>query len=131
MSASWKVTLPCTRAEADAIQANESELPDAVLMTSEADAARPEEWRLDAYFEAEPGEPEIAMLRLLVPSAAVAEPLIERLEEADWATLSQQGLEPIRAGRFFVHTPQHRSGVQEGAVALEIDSGRAFGTGHH
>jgi ribosomal protein L11 methyltransferase len=131
MSGSWKVSLPCTRAEADAIQADDGELIDAVLMTSEADASRPEEWRLAAYFEAEPSDAELARLRSLVPSAAGAEPLIERLGEEDWVTLSQQGLEPIRAGSFFVHTPQHRSEVPEGAVALEIDAGRAFGTGHH
>jgi ribosomal protein L11 methyltransferase len=46
-------------------------------------------------------------------------------------TLSQQGLEPIQAGRFFVHTPAHRGAAPEGAVALEIDAGRAFGTGQH
>jgi ribosomal protein L11 methyltransferase len=46
-------------------------------------------------------------------------------------TLSQQGLEPIRAGRFFVHTPAHRDSVPEDAIALEIDAGRAFGTGQH
>jgi ribosomal protein L11 methyltransferase len=131
MSASWKVTLPCTRAEADAIQADEGEFIDAVLMTSEADASRPDEWRLDAYFETQPSEQEVAALRSLVPSAAGAQPLVERLQEEDWVTLSQQGLEPIRAGRFFVHTPRHRSEVPEGAVALEIDAGRAFGTGHH
>jgi ribosomal protein L11 methyltransferase len=131
MSASWKVTLPCTRAEADAIQADESGFGEAVLMTSEADASRPDEWRLDAYFETQPSEQEVAALRSLVPSAAGAQPLVERLQEEDWVTLSQQGLEPIRAGRFFVHTPRHRSEVPEGAVALEIDAGRAFGTGHH
>jgi ribosomal protein L11 methyltransferase len=41
------------------------------------------------------------------------------------------GLEPIRAGRFFVHTPAHRHEVPDDAVALEVDAGRAFGTGHH
>ena len=46
-------------------------------------------------------------------------------------TLSQQGLEPIRAGRFFVHTPAHRDAVPPGSVAFEIDAGRAFGTGQH
>jgi ribosomal protein L11 methyltransferase len=131
MSGSWKVSLPCTRGEADVIQSDEGEFIDAVLMTSEADASRPDAWRLDAYLEAEPGEQDIAALRRLVPSAAGAEPLIERLADEDWVTLSQQGLEPIRAGRFFVHTPQHRHEVPEGAVALEIDAGRAFGTGHH
>jgi ribosomal protein L11 methyltransferase len=56
---------------------------------------------------------------------------VEKLGDADWVTLSQAGLEPIRAGRFFVHTPAHRGSVPGGAVALEIDAGRAFGTGQH
>lgn len=131
---SWKLTLPCTKAEAEALQADIEPLadldPPPVLMTSEADAAQPDAWRLDAYFEAEPDAATIALLRALVPSATT-DPLIERLEEEDWVTLSQQGLEPIRAGRFFVHTPAHRNAVPEGAVALEIDAGRAFGTGQH
>ena len=45
--------------------------------------------------------------------------------------MSQAGLEPIRAGRFFVHTPTHRGAVPDGAIAFEIDAGLAFGTGQH
>ena len=135
MSDSWKVTLPCTKGEAEALAADIGELvgldPPPVLMTSEPDPARPDEWRLDAYFETMPDASGIALLKSLAPSAADAEPLVERIEEQDWVTLSQQGLEPIRAGRFFVHTPAHRDQVPEGAVALEIDAGRAFGTGQH
>ncbi|HEV2864973.1 MAG TPA: 50S ribosomal protein L11 methyltransferase, partial [Allosphingosinicella sp.] len=56
---------------------------------------------------------------------------VERVGDEDWVTLRQQGLEPIRAGRFFVHTPVHRDRVPAEAVALEIDAGRAFGTGQH
>ena len=135
MPDSWKLTLPCTKEEAETIAADISPLadldPPPVLMTSEPDPARPDEWRLDAYFEERPDASGIALLKSLAPSAARAEPLIERIEEQDWVTLSQQGLEPIRAGRFFVHTPAHRDQVPEGAVALEIDAGRAFGTGQH
>jgi ribosomal protein L11 methyltransferase len=131
---SWKVTLPCTKAEAEALQRDIAPLAELdeppVLMTSEADAARPDEWRLDAYFSEPPSADMLAMLKALAPSAG-AEPAVERVEEADWVTLSQQGLEPIRAGRFFVHTPAHRDEVPEGAIAFEIDAGRAFGTGHH
>jgi ribosomal protein L11 methyltransferase len=100
-------------------------------MTSEPHPDRPAEWRLDAYFDVEPSRSEIALLQSLVPSAAAATPIVEHLPEADWVTLSQQGLEPIHAGRFFVHTPAHRADVPAGAVALEIEAGRAFGTGHH
>ena len=135
MSDSWKVTLPCTRSEAEALQEDITAFATLdsppVLMTSEADERRPEEWRLDAYFDSEPSAETLATLRSLVPSASKAEPVVERLGEEDWVTLSQAGLEPIRAGRFFVHTPQHRDQVPEDAIALEIDAGRAFGTGHH
>jgi len=133
MSDSWKVTLPCTKAEAEAMQGDIAQfaLLDSppVLMTSEADSA--EAWRLDAYFDRKPNAQMLETLRSLVPSASQAKPAVEKLPDDDWVTLSQQNLEPIRAGRFFVHTPAHRSAVPPDAVALEIDAGRAFGTGQH
>jgi ribosomal protein L11 methyltransferase len=134
MSAStWKVTLPCTKAEAEAMQGDIAQFASLdsppVLMTSEADSA--DAWRLDAYFDAEPNAQTLETLRSLVPSASAAKPAVEKLADEDWVTLSQQNLEPIRAGRFFVHTPAHRSSVPPDAVAIEIDAGRAFGTGQH
>jgi ribosomal protein L11 methyltransferase len=131
----WKVTLPCTKAEAEALTEDIAPLAlldsPPVLMTSEPDTARPDSWRMDAYFEAEPGPADIALLRSLVPSAGAAAPAVEELGDEDWVTLSQAGLEPIRAERFFVHTPAHRDEIPVGAVAFEIDAGRAFGTGQH
>jgi ribosomal protein L11 methyltransferase len=135
MTDSWKVSLPCTKAEAEALKEDISPLAwldvPPVLMTSEADGARPDEWRLDAYFEGEPTAEMLGLLAALAPSAAGAEPAVERVEDRDWVTLSQQGLEPIRAGRFFVHTPAHRDSAPPDLIALEIDAGRAFGTGQH
>ena len=135
MAGSWKVTLPCTKAEAEALTGDIAQLAmlDAppVLMTSEPDPARPDDWRMDAYFEAAPGPDDIALLLSLAPSAAGATPVAEQLADEDWVTLSQAGLEPIRAGRFFVHTPAHRDDIPPDAVAFEIDAGRAFGTGQH
>lgn len=132
MSASWKLTLPCTKAEAEALKGDIAQFAalDAppVLMTSEAEG---EAWRMDAYFEAEPGPADIALLQALAPSAGGAPPIAEKLGDEDWVTLSQAGLEPIEAGRFFVHTPAHRDAVPPGAIAFEIDAGRAFGTGQH
>ena len=131
----WKLSLPCTKAEAETIADELPELsalePPPVLMTSEPDPDRPEEWRLDAYFEAEPDGRAVMLVRALVPSAAQARAEVEELAPQDWITLSQQGLEPIAAGRFFVHTPMHRDRVPPEAIALEIDAGRAFGTGQH
>jgi ribosomal protein L11 methyltransferase len=69
---------------------------------------------------------------LLRRLAANGEPEIEHLEDTtDWVVKSQSGLEPIRAGRFFVHTPMHYADRPEGAISFEIDAGLAFGTGQH
>jgi ribosomal protein L11 methyltransferase len=131
----WKASLPCARAEAEALKGDIAALAaldsPPTLMTSEPDPARPDAWRLDAYFEAEPTRADLALLRLLAPSAGKARIAIERLADEDWLTLSQAGLAPIRAGRFFVHTPAHRGDAPPGATRFEIDAGRAFGTGHH
>ena len=129
---SWRVTLACTRAEAEA-------LPDAddvfaysdappVIVADEPDPHRPEDWRIHAYFEEQPTTQELILLRRLAPGG---DPELEHLSETDWVTLSQAGLEPIVAGRFFVHTPTHRDAIPEGATAFEIDAGLAFGTGQH
>lgn len=135
MSDSWKLTLPCTRAEAEILKDDITPLallePVPVLMTSEIDATKPDEWRLDVYFEEEPSADTIAMTRRLVPSAARSKPVVEKLEEQDWVTISQQDLEPIREGRLFVYTPRHADAVPDGAIAFEIDASRAFGTGQH
>jgi ribosomal protein L11 methyltransferase len=135
LSDSWKATLPCTRAEAEAVAADISQLvlfeTTPVLMTREPDPVRPEEWLLEAFFDEEPGGETLSALKALAPSAGDAEPAVERLSEEDWVTLSQAGLEPISAGRFFVHTPAHRDKIPPDAVPLEIDAGRAFGTGQH
>lgn len=132
---SWKVSLPCTRAEAEAVKEDLPALAllesPPVLMTSELDPKQPDAWRLDAYFEAEPAVSDLALLHALTPSAQGTSPVVEALGEEDWVTLSQQGLEPIRAGRFFVHTQAHRAEIRAGTLAFEIDAGRAFGTGHH
>ncbi len=131
----WLLSLPCSRAEAEALTGDLPALaeldPPPVLMTSEPHPDKPEEWRLDAYFETEPDAGLIALVRGLVPSAAGVEPALVPIEEQDWVTLSQQGLEPIQAGRFFVHTPAHRDKIAPDAIPLEIDAGRAFGTGQH
>ncbi|HEU0043153.1 50S ribosomal protein L11 methyltransferase [Sphingomonas sp.] len=126
---SWRVTLPCTRAEAEAIDAGE--IDDIVLMTTEEVEDDRERWRLDAYIEAEPDADLIARLRALAPSATGVEPLVRALADEDWVTLSQAGLEPIREGRFVVHTAAHPADAVPGGRTFLIDAGRAFGTGHH
>jgi ribosomal protein L11 methyltransferase len=56
-------------------------------------------------------------------------PVLEQLGDANWVALSQAGLQPIRAGRFTVHTPTFKP--DPGRINFEIDAGLAFGTGQH
>ena len=133
MSDSWKLTLPCTRAEAEAIEVDMGALallePPPVLMTSEAEPDDPLQWRLDAYFDRKPDRATVAAIRALVPSAAGSTAKAERLAEADWVTLSQAGLEALVAGRFHVTTEPGET--PPGKRGFVIPAGRAFGTGHH
>ena len=132
---SWKLTLPCSRAEAEAIDADMAALamldPPPVLMTSEGTPDDSEDWRLDAYFEGKPDRATIAAIRALVPSAGGSAAKPERVPDADWVTLSQSGLEPVRAGRFMVHTGSHAPEPTPDIRAFLIEASRAFGTGHH
>ena len=55
----------------------------------------------------------------------------EILPDIDWVTKSLEGLQPVRAGRFFVHGAHDRDKRRAGNLAIEIEAGLAFGTGHH
>src|SRR5439155_20062555 len=127
---SWRVTVPCTRAQAEAIVsadpfAGAGNPP--VLVADEPDPSKPDEWLIHAYFDHEPKSAELKTIAGL----GRGEPKVEQLGEADWVRMSQEGLQPIRAGRFYVHTPMYRESVPEGATAFEIDASLAFGTGQH
>lgn len=126
---SWRVTVPCTRAQGEAVGEVE-ELPGfsgeaPVLVADEPDETRPDEWLIHAYFEHHPTSDEIASLSGL----GSGPPQIEQLGEDDWVTMSQAGLEPIRAGRFTVHTPTFPPEPER--INFEIDASLAFGTGQH
>ncbi|MCJ7421502.1 50S ribosomal protein L11 methyltransferase [Sphingomicrobium astaxanthinifaciens] len=129
---SWRVTLPCTKAEAERIADSGDELfalhdTPPVLSADEPDEDKPDEWRLRAYFEEQPSTQDLILLRRLAPG----EPVVEHLDEEDWVTMSQAGIEPIRAGRFYVHTPHHPADEREGVVDFTVEAGLAFGTGQH
>jgi ribosomal protein L11 methyltransferase len=126
---SFRVTVPCTRAQAEAVAEGDTLFADdespPVLVADEPNAAKPDDWLIHAYFEHEPTGREIALLS----SLGRGPPETEQLGEQDWVTMSQAGLQPIRAGRFTVHTPTYAP--DPGRVNFEIDAGLAFGTGQH
>jgi ribosomal protein L11 methyltransferase len=96
-----------------------------ILVADEPDPAMPDEWLIHAYFDHEPTAEDLAGLRRL----SASEPQVEQLGDTNWVAMSQAGLQPIRAGRFTVHTPTFRP--DSGRINFEIDAGLAFGTGQH
>jgi ribosomal protein L11 methyltransferase len=134
MARSWKITALAPRACIEAaLLAHEDALdwdPDIVLAGSEIAEDRPDDWRLEAWLPGKPGEAELAAVAALFTGDA-PEFLVEQLPDIDWVTHSQQGLEPIRAGRFYVHTPDHPPLDEPGLRNFLIPASQAFGTGQH
>ena len=131
MSSAWKVTLPCTRTEAEALNEDSGALGDLdappSVMTCEVSSG----WEVSAYFENKPSNSEIALLYAMVPSAKAVTPIVELLPDEDWVTISQAGLDPVQAGRFYVHTSTNKGEIPANAKALLIEASQAFGTGGH
>lgn len=85
-------------------------------------------WRLDAY-PASAGE--ATAVRVLLARFPDLSIVSHELADADWVALSLSGLPPVRAGRFFVYGAHDAGRVPAGAIAIRIEAGAAFGTGHH
>jgi len=89
-------------------------------------------WEVSIYA---PGDPDDALRR------RIAEPLagefpdavieMEIFGDTDWIAKSLEGLKPVRAGRFMVHGAHDRPAVRPHDLAIELEAGQAFGTGHH
>lgn len=89
-------------------------------------------WEASVYMfredEAEVRERFAALLSTEFPGEQIHR---EELPDVDWIAKSLEGLKPVRAGRFVVHGSHDRDTARAGEIAIEIDAGQAFGTGHH
>ncbi|MFM5924895.1 MAG: 50S ribosomal protein L11 methyltransferase [Novosphingobium sp.] len=104
--------------------------PEIVISGSEIAEDRPDDWQLEAWLGRKPSKADKAAIAALFPGKAPT--LVEqKLPDIDWLTHSQQGLEPIRAGRFHVHTPDHAALGVAGVRDFVIPASQAFGTGQH
>ncbi len=85
-----------------------------------------------AHYQAPP--PREALLKVIAGAAGADRigPLqIEPIPQADWVTFSQGQRGKVAAGRFLVHGSHDRGKIPRQRCTIEIDAGRAFGTGHH
>jgi len=91
-------------------------------------------WHVDLHCPALPEPDALAeRLRRAAREAGVETPdaRLVAVPPRDWVTESRAGVEPIVAGRFFVHESDFAGPVPPGRIRLRIDAGRAFGTGAH
>ncbi|OCC23115.1 ribonucleotide-diphosphate reductase subunit beta [Croceicoccus estronivorus] len=134
MNETWKITVAAPRPIIQsALLAHEEALEwdfDIVLSGSEITEDHPEDWHLEAWL---PRKPSRADKKAIAALFGNHDPdlVVEKLPDQDWVTLSQQGVEPIRAGRFHVRTPNFPPLDEPGVVDFLIPASQAFGTGQH
>jgi ribosomal protein L11 methyltransferase len=119
----WKASVPATKAEAHNIAAafELGTVPQAVLIQEEPFR---DEATVEALYAAMPDGD-------LLSKLAGREVHIALLPDVDWIKLSQEGLPPVRAGRFFVYGAHDAGEVPHAVIPIRIEAGLAFGTGHH
>ena len=92
----------------------------------------PGRWTVAIHFRDPPNETAVRALVALSAGPDAANTLwFETTTPEDWVKASHEGLKPIEAGRFVVHTPHYRGHAPLNRIAIEIEASLAFGTGHH
>ncbi len=97
--------------------------------------SKPEDlWQIDVYLDKEPNisdlELEISKLAKLCninSPKLVLEPVVDH----DWVSEVQKTFVPINAGKFFIHHSGYSESTPDDLIKIEINAGRAFGTGEH
>lgn len=89
-------------------------------------------WMVAIHFNEPPSETAVRALVGLAAGPEAANALtFETLAAKDWVKASQEGLRPVEAGRFIVHSEHYRTSVRPNRIGIEIGTAFAFGTGHH
>jgi ribosomal protein L11 methyltransferase len=92
----------------------------------------PGRWAVAIHFRNPPNESAVRALVALSAGPDAANKLwFETTTPKDWVKASHEGLKPVEAGRFVVHTPHYRAHAPLNRIAIEIEASLAFGTGHH
>jgi ribosomal protein L11 methyltransferase len=120
----WKASVPCKKADApDIVAALELAPPSPQAVLVQEDPFK-DNGVVEALYDV---MPDGDVLTRIVGKAVH----VQLLPDADWIKLSQEGLPPVRAGRFFVYGAHDAGKVPHGVIPMKIEAGQAFGTGHH
>ncbi|MEK6734167.1 MAG: 50S ribosomal protein L11 methyltransferase [Pseudomonadota bacterium] len=97
--------------------------------------SKPEDlWQINIYFDKKPDLKEIEdnfieiakICRITTPRLVLASVI-----DKDWVSEVQKTFAPIEAGKFFIHHSEFEEEIPENLIAIEVNAGRAFGTGEH
>jgi ribosomal protein L11 methyltransferase len=137
MSADDRQATTVARLAADEVTARHvmdfvAESYDPLAAVAGASEDGPGRWAVAIHFRDPPNETAVRALVALSAGPDVANTLwFETTTLKDWVKASHEGLKPIEAGRFVVHTPHYRGHAPLNRIAIEIEASLAFGTGHH
>jgi ribosomal protein L11 methyltransferase len=94
--------------------------------------AAPKSWVLEVHFVGASDQDALRRFVAREVGPKAAEKLVfQKLAAADWVQASLQRLPPVEAGRFVTHGAHARARIPINRLAVEIEAGLAFGTGHH
>ncbi len=99
---------------------------------TDVNEAAPGEWALIAYFHGADAGRRAAFAAAVGDAGGDAGAVVWRdLPDDDWVKRSQAALTAIRAGRVLVYGEHARHMARPNDIAIHIEAGLAFGTGHH
>jgi len=92
----------------------------------------PGSWAISVYTATEDAEETFSRLSKLTKSQNVSL-VFERddIADQDWVAATLRDLAPVKAGRFMVHGSHDVELPKPHEIAVHVDAGLAFGTGHH
>lgn len=120
----WKASVQLTKAEAADVSALLELTPPAPQAVLVSEEPFEDKATVEALYAAMPDGDFLSKLAGRAVHVAL-------LPDTDWIRLSQEGLPPVRAGRFFVYGAHDKGRVPDGVIPIRIEAGLAFGTGHH
>lgn len=130
MSTLWRIAVAVPEAARAAFE-------EALLAFADSAASRRSGgalWTVEALARERPDADAVAALLAEVAAAfGFAAPMaaIEPLPDRDWLAENRTAFPPVSVGRFFIHGSHVESAPPEGAFAILMDAGPAFGAGTH
>jgi ribosomal protein L11 methyltransferase len=126
-----QLSVPLTRDQAYALVDAVMERDDLALTASAHEDEETGEWVFEATCEDAPDLESFSELAERTLGGIVAFRVEPNDPEVNLVAKSQEGLQPVAAGGFYIYGSHESGAVPPGLTGIRIDAAQAFGTGHH